>query len=276
MVSDEVKAWANQRLSSILGIADVSDVAEYLLGIQAEGDLAEFVKGMLPDASEADGFLKELKDIKSGAQPAPSAAAGGKPAGGAAAAAAQGSPAKSSSGSKPTALSETAKRLNEARELLNLGNKKAQEEAAAYARLQKAMAPDESNARGGNSGPAMIVTKDGTVAYEKKDEGDDFFGFGGEAKAKKKKGKKEKSAAGAGAAQEGSTVAEEAPREPAKPKMSRAARAQMLSTSLDQAFLAPGRHPTKWVGNGDRYKLVGNCLDCGKILSDQEGVGACL
>lgn len=34
MVSDEVKAWANQRLSSILGIADVSDVAEYLLGIQ--------------------------------------------------------------------------------------------------------------------------------------------------------------------------------------------------------------------------------------------------
>lgn len=43
----------------------------------------------------------------------------------------------------------------------------------------------------------------------------------------------------------------------------------MLSSISGEAFLVPGRHPCKWVGNGDEYKLVGNCMDCGKILSNQ-------
>ena len=45
----------------------------------------------------------------------------------------------------------------------------------------------------------------------------------------------------------------------------------MLSSISGEAFLVPGRHPCKWVGNGDEYRLVGNCMDCGKILSNQVG-----
>ena len=62
----------------------------------------------------------------------------------------------------------------------------------------------------------------------------------------------------------------------AAPKMSRGQRAQLLAAGDLGSILAPGRLLCEWVGNGERYKLVGNCLDCGKILCDQEGVGPCL
>ena len=48
------------------------------------------------------------------------------------------------------------------------------------------------------------------------------------------------------------------------------------ATNLDSlnSVLRPGRHPCSC--NGRRFKLLYNCLSCGKVICEQEGEGPCL
>ena len=246
---------------------DVSDVADYLVAIEDPAELSDFAAGILPSPNEAEIFVQELLQRRR-APPAPS-------------------------------VQERAQRVEQGnanagpaigsieayQRMLNISGvtKKERETQAALERFQR-------NLVGGGAGagkpPAhsqlpSLGEMDGMVAYRKGGD-DDEDDFATTKTGGKRKGKSaSKNAEAAAAERAGAAVRkkdEEADGTPVfvKPKASRRERAEKLKAGAEHAFRAPGRHPTRWVGNGAQFSLVGNCMDCGKILSDQEGEGPCL
>lgn len=299
-------AWASERLATILGVPDVSDVCEYILGIDDEVELRDFVEGMLPEGGESQSFLKELNARKAGG--GGKVSNGGLEAGtaGSIVAAAQASTKASASsiprgggrGEDVAAGMGGARGMDATRAMLNMKSKNelAQE---AMDRLSRAAAAPSRAGAGGQAVqipvPPSLGQEDGMKAYLKGANSDDDL-FGGIPDSRKKKGKggrgggagggrgEEVVGSGAGQDAEGSGDSHgnntpTAGAASAASRLSRGRRAEMIISNLGTgggAFLAPGRRLTSWVGNGDDYRLIGNCLDCGKIICDQEGEGACL
>jgi hypothetical protein len=301
-------AWASERLATILGVPDVSDVCEYILGIDDEGELRDFVEGMLPEGGESQSFLKELNTRKAGGGGQVSGSGSEAGTAGSIVAAAQASAkASASSGSRGGGRGEDAaagmggaRGMDATRAMLNMKSKNelAQE---AMDRLSRAAAAPPSGAGAGGKAvqipvPPSLGQEDGMKAYLKGANSDDDL-FGGIPDSRRKKGKGgrgggggggrgEEEGGGGGGGQDaegsGDSHGNNTPTAgvaSAAPRLSRGRRAEMIISNLGTgggAFLAPGRRLTSWVGNGDDYRLIGNCLDCGKIVCDQEGEGACL
>lgn len=265
--------WANQRLQTVIG-QDVSDVCEYLLGIEDEGELREFASGLIGDGVEVNAFIADLRDtrVTAAAGAGGAGAVGSVPGGG-------GGTKGAKKGSGPGGYmtgGPADKRVNKggASNLRDLSSQKAREAEEAQARLERNLMA-ASASRGSKVDLAALAPEEGMTAYLKADDLDAFGIADVKKDAKKKRGGKS-SAAGLDSPLGGGVGDENAGPVYQKPKVSRGERAQILQINSDVAFLAPGRHPCKWVGNGTEYKLVGNCLDCGKILCDQEGEGPCL
>jgi hypothetical protein len=258
--------WANLRLQKLLG-QEVSDVVEYLLSIQDEGELLEFAKGLMGDDDQVLAFMKDLSATRAKASTMSSADCVGCADRGTA------SEISSKKGSGPGGYmtgSPADKRLNKggATNLRDLAGQKARREEEAQARLERNMSAASASKTNIVDLAALPLPEEaGMKAYLKTET--DEFGIAGAKKDNKKK-KTPKQGSDPHVSDENASPVFQ------KPKISRSERAQLLQTNQAYAFLAPGRHPCKWVGNGNEYKLVGNCLDCGKILSDQEGEGPCL
>jgi len=237
---------------------------------------------MLGEDGEAERFVADLRDTRANA---PTLMAASLRSGGAAPATAaallvgggakQGSKKVGGGGYMTGSAEDKRMKKGGASNLRDLSSQKAREAEEAAARLERNMQA-ASASRGSTGDIAALAPEEGMTAYLKADELDEFGIAGIKKDAKKKRGK------GGAAGREDSPLEgcgggdENAAPVYQKPKLSRAERAQMLQANSDVAFLVPGRHPCKWVGNGSQYQLVGNCLDCGKILSDQEGEGPCL
>ena len=238
---------------------------------------------MLGENGEAERFVADLRETReqaaammaagatstTPAQVPPAAAASSK----------QGSKKVGGGGYMTGSAADKRMSKGGASNLRDLSSQKAREAEEAAARLERNMLAASGSRGGSTSDIAALVPEEGMTAYLKADELDEFGIAGMKKEARKKKGGGGKGGAASGADSpldcSGGGDENAAPVYQ-KPKVSRAERAHMLQLNSDVAFLVPGRHPCKWVGNGSQYKLVGNCLDCGKILSDQEGEGPCL
>ena len=285
MVDPFVLKWASQRLEKLLG-QDMSDVCEYLVSIEDESELDAFVSGMLGE--DAPAFIADLKQTRtaaaamtdSGRVAAESDAAVSTRRQGQLSVGGSGKGAGGGGGGGYMTGSSADRRMSKsgAKNLRDLAGSKAREAEEAEARLTRNLQLAGGASAGGKVDLALAdaFAEEGMTAYVKAEELD-AFGIASMKKDPKKKrcGQLQDTRSGENSprAGVGCDVAPDTERVH-KVKMSRAERAQLLQS--DAAFLAPGRHVTTWVGNGSEYTLVGNCLDCGKILSNQEGEGACL
>ena len=272
--------WANQRLQKALG-QDVSEVCEYLVNIKEDSELLEFAKGLLGDDGEA--FVADLRETRAAAATMKVSVPGNRASDAAPSAAAGAKTQKKGGGGGGQGGYMTGgpddKRLNKggSANLRDLSSQRAREADEAVMRLQRNLqAASSAKVGSGSKVDLTSIAPEGMTAYMKADDLD-VLGIAGMKKEPKKKGSQGKSMdvlahVGSG----GDSGDENAMPVYQKPKTTRAQRAQMLNVNSDLAFLAPGRHHCNWVGNGSEYKLVGNCLDCGKILCNQEGVGPCL
>ena len=240
--------------------------------IQEESELLEFAKGLLGDGGEA--FVADLSETRATAA-AMKAVDEGETAGASSEAGVprQGVKKASGGGGHGYLSGGTAdRRLNKsgASNLRDLSSQRAREAADAEARLQRNLQAATSS-KGSKVDLQALAHEEGMTAYMKAEHLDEF-GLASVKKDPKKRGQgretqsqnKADTSSGLGSNDDNAAPVYQ------KPKASRSQRAQMLHANSEFAFLAPGRHHCKWVGNGNEYKLVGNCLDCGKILSDQE------
>jgi hypothetical protein len=238
---------------------------------QDEGELLEFAKGLLGDDGAA--FVADLRETRAAAA-AIKAAGPGNGASGAAPPSAGGKTQKKGGGGGQGGYMTGGpddRRLSKggATNLRDLSGQRAREAEEAAARLERNLQAASSSKVGSKVDLSMLAPEEGMTAYMKADDLD-VLGIAGMKREPKKKGSHSKNmhalahAAGSEGGDENAMPVYQ------KPKTSRAQRAQMLHANSDLAFLAPGRHHCTWVGNGGEYKLVGNCLDCGKILSNQE------
>lgn len=247
-------SWANQRLSTILG-TEVSDVVDYLVGIEDDGELEDFVSGMLPGGSESGAFIAELKRKKEQERKGATAADVGQE---------RQHELSGVVGKQRDKLAGRAagRDLDQTRSLLSMPSKNEVASAALERLNQNASRSAEIRSPLGGLAKELPglggYPEGGLKAYLKGSE-DDVLG--GDAAPGKKKGKSKVSVV-AGSDQDngqGKALTPEFQTEASvfKPKLSRAERAKMITSSLAAgggAFLAPGRKVTSWVGNGDDYK----------------------
>ena len=255
------------------------------LNEQDEGELLAFVGGMLGEGEDANQFVADLRQTR--------VAAAAKKSEIEASVVPAGAPAEADNikqsgkkgggggrGSGYLTGSSADRRMNKggAQNLRDLSSQKAREAEEAQARLERNLQMAGASKSNSKVDLSALAPEDGMTAYVKQDEMDEF------GLAHLKKDSKKKKAAQKGANRggiddaldgvsgvSGDENAAPSSQDSFKPKVSRAERAKMLlHMQSNSVFLAPGRHLTTWVGNGDEYKLVGNCLDCGKIMSNQE------
>jgi hypothetical protein len=258
-----MQAWANRRLSALLGTNDVADVAEYMLGIEDQKELMDFVSGMLPPDQSAI-FYAELQERKAAGENAAAGAATSMPskersdAQSKANDGAQRSNNHDKGGAAKGVVSSRDRDLQDTRNLLNMRTKN-EEAQAALDRLQRNTQSVDDVGKGREKGLPALGQADGMIAYLKGGNEDDEFNIGGEDMRKKKGKSKSKGSeqdASSKASAEGNLFEEPVF---AKPKLSRGRRAEMLRSSMalgGGAFLVPGRRVTAWVGHGDDYKSV--------------------